>query len=314
MARAVLAGIGALLARVARSRGVDATAEYEVRVVGAARTPLRDFYHALLQLTWPTTMAFIALGYGTVNLLFALCYLATGGIQGARAGSLADAFYFSVETMGTIGYGSMYPATDLANCVMVFESTASLVLTALATGLVFAKFSRPTARVMFSKRISLAPMNGVPTLSFRLGNQRKNRIVEATIRLSLSRSERTLEGKDFFRTVDLKLTRDRLLLARSWNVLHVVDETSPLFGETPASLEAMSAELFVSLVGLDDTWMQTVLATHRYTARDIAWGYRLKDVLTDHGHLLILDLTKFDDLEPAAPTQSFPYPTQDDHL
>jgi inward rectifier potassium channel len=308
VARAGLAALGARLARVAKRGDAAGRAEYEVRILGAARTPLRDFYHALLQLSWPTTMAFIALGYGTVNLLFALFYFAVGGIQGARAGSLADAFYFSVETMGTIGYGSMYPATDAANWVMVVESTTSLVLTALATGLVFAKFSRPTARVMFSRRVSLAPMNGVPTLSFRLGNQRKNRIVEATIRVALSRSERTLEGKDFFRTTDLKLTRERLLLTRSWNVLHVVDETSPLFGATPESLEANGVELFVSLVGLDDTWMQTVHATHRYAARDIAWGYRLADVLTDHGHLIVLDLTKFNDVEPAEPLASFPYP------
>ncbi|HEV8551458.1 MAG TPA: hypothetical protein VGQ57_20565, partial [Polyangiaceae bacterium] len=211
--------------------------------------------------------------------------------------------------MGTIGYGSMYPASNPANVLMVVQSTVSLVLTALATGLVFAKFSRPTARVMFSRNVSLAPMNGVPTLSFRIGNQRKNSIVEAQVRVALSYSERTLEGKDFFRTVDLKLRRDRLQLSRSWNVLHTVDETSPLFGRTPEELVEDGAEIFVSVVGLDDIWMQTVHATHRYAATQIAWGYRLADVLTDHGHLLILDLTKFHDLERAEPGPGFPYPS-----
>jgi len=255
-------------------------------------------------------MGFIAAGYGTANLLFALAYYATGGIQGARPGSLADAFYFSVETMGTIGYGSMFPATDAANVVMVVESTLSLVLTALATGLVFAKFSRPTARLMFSRCLSLAPMNGVPTLSFRIGNQRQNRIAEAQIRVAFSREERTLEGKSFYRTSDLKLVRDRLSLQRSWNVMHVVDETSPFFGATPASLEAEGVEIFVTMTGLDDIWMQTVHATYRYTASQIAWGYRLSDVLTEEGTVITLDLTKFHELERAEPTPSFPYPAR----
>jgi len=286
----------------------DAPIQYEFRVVGASRMPLRDFYHALLQFTWPMTMGFIALGYGTVNLLFALAYYATGGIQGARPGSLADAFYFSVETMGTIGYGSMFPATDAANVVMVIQSTISLVLTALATGLVFAKFSRPTARLMFSRCLALSPMNGVPTLTFRIGNQRQNRIVEAQIRVAVVRTERTLEGKDFYRTTDVKLVRERLSLQRSWNVMHVIDETSPLFGATPASLEADGVEILTSVTGLDDTWMQTVHATHRYTASQIAWGYRLADVLVEEGTVITLDLTKFHELERGEPTPDFPYP------
>jgi inward rectifier potassium channel len=286
----------------------EAPIVYEFRVVGAARMPLRDFYHALLQFSWPMTMAFIALGYGTVNLLFALAYYATGGIQGSRPGSLADAFYFSVETMGTIGYGSMYPATDAANVMMVIQSTVSLVLTALATGLVFAKFSRPTARVLFSRCLALSPMNGVPTLSFRIGNQRRNRIVEAQLRVAFVRTERTLEGKDFYRTSDVKLVRDRLQLQRSWNVMHVIDETSPLYGATPASLEADGAEILVSVTGLDDTWMQTVHATHRYAASQIAWGYRMADVLSEQGTIVTLDLTKFHELEPAEPLPTFPYP------
>ena len=293
---------------MAESRHTDPPIEYEIRVVGAPRTPLRDFYHALLQLSWPMTMGFIAVGYSTVNLLFALAYYATGGVQGARPGSLADAFYFSVETMGTIGYGSMYPATDAANVMMVIESTVSLVLTALATGLVFAKFSRPTARLIFSRCLALSPMNGVPTLSFRIGNARKNRIVEAQIRVMLLRTERTLEGKDFYRTTDLKLVRDRLQLARSWNVLHVVDENSPLFGTTPAELEADGAEVHVTVTGLDDTWMQTVHATHRYAASQIAWGHRLVDVLSEEGTVMTLDLTKFHELEPTEPLPTFPYP------
>lgn len=281
---------------------------FQVHIIGAPRTPLRDFYHALLQLNWPATMGVIALGYFVVNALFALLYFACGGVEHVEPGSFADAFYFSVQTMGTIGYGFMYPKTHAANALVVLESTVSLVLTALATGLVFAKFSRPTARIMFSERMSLAPMNGVPTLSFRVGNQRKNLIVEAHVRLVMTRTERTLEGKDFYRSTDLKLARDRLSLTRSWTVLHVVDETSPLFKHTPESLVENGVEFAVHVSGLDDTWMQTVHAQHRYDAVQVAYGYRLADILTETPDSVTLDLTKFHDLERAEPVPGFPYP------
>jgi inward rectifier potassium channel len=281
---------------------------YEIRIIGAPRAPLRDFYHALLQLNWPATMGVIALGYFVVNALFALLYFVVGGVEHVEPGSFADAFYFSVQTMGTIGYGFMYPKTHAANALVVVESTVSLVLTAMATGLVFAKFSRPTARIMFSKRLALAPMNGVPTLSFRIGNQRRNQIVEGHIRVVMTRTEHTLEGKEFYRSTDLKLARDRMALTRSWNVLHVVDETSPLFRDTPESLVETGVEFSVHVSGLDDTWMQTVHAQHRYGAEHVAYGYRLTDVLTDSGNVVTLDLTKFHDLEPAVPIPGFPYP------
>ncbi len=285
-----------------------APVDYEIRVVGAPRTPLRDFYHALLQLQWPATIGFITVVYVLVNTLFALLYFEVGGVEHAEPGSFVDAFYFSVQTMGTIGYGYMYPATHGANAVVVVESTVSLVLTALATGLVFAKFSRPTARLMFSERITVSLMNGMPTLSFRLGNQRKNRIVEATIRMVMLRTERTLEGKDFYRSTDLKLTRERFSLTRSWNLMHVVDETSPLYADTPESLIEDGVEFVVSVSGLDDTWMQTVHAQYRYPAEMIMYGYRLKDVLTEQGNVITLDLTHFHEVEPTQPVPGFPYP------
>jgi inward rectifier potassium channel len=283
------------------SAPAPALASYEVRTIGPPHTPLRDFYHALLKLSWPATIGFVAGGYFAVNGLFALLYLWVGGVAQARPGSFLDAFFFSVETMGTIGYGSMYPATDAANLVMVLESTASLVLTALATGLVFAKFSRPTASLLFSRQIAIAPMNGVPTLSLRVGNRRGNRIVLATVKVSMVRTERTLEGKTFYRMLDLQLSRENILaLTRSWTVLHVIDERSPLAGETAESLAAKEVEIQVTVVGTDDLWMQIVHGSHRYLDGDIAWGMRHADILHDDGRTVTLDLRKFHDLEPAS--------------
>jgi inward rectifier potassium channel len=285
-------------------------ADYEIRVVGARKTPLRDFYHALLRLPWWMTIAAIGGSFLVANAIFAVAYLAVGGVGHAESGSFLDAFFFSVQTMGTIGYGAMFPESVAANCVVVIESIASLTLTALATGLVFAKFSRSTARIMFTKHAVIAPLDGKPTLMFRLGNERGNQIVDARIRVVLMRSEQTAEGGKFYRMLDLKLTRDRSLsLSRSWNALHVIDRDSPLSGETPASMVEKEVELQVLVVGLDDASMQTVHGAHHYYTHDILWGQRLADVLSEvDGEHLVLDLRKFHDLVPTEPTPDFPYP------
>ena len=269
-----------------------------------------DFYHAVMRITWTSTLLLIAGCYVLVNALFAFGYLATGGIAHAEPGSFWDAFFFSVQTMGTIGYGSMYPETRGANFMVVGESIVGLILTALATGLVFAKFSRPTARVVFTKSAVISPMNGVPTLQLRIGNQRGNQIVGAEIRAVLSRTERTQEGKVFYRNLDLELSRAHAVsLSRSWTLLHVIDENSPLFGRSPEQAKTEEIEIEVSVLGIDDTFVQTVHASHRYFTHEIIWGARYADILSeaDDG-AVVLDIGKFDVVEATPPTESFPYP------
>jgi inward rectifier potassium channel len=285
-------------------------ADYEIQIVGDRRTPLRDFYHALLRLPWWVTIAAISGSFLAANALFAVAYLLVGGVAHAAPWSFGDAFFFSVQTMGTIGYGAMFPESVGANWVVVVESITSLTLTALATGLVFAKFSRSRGRLIFTRYAVISPMNGLPTLGFRVGNQRGNQIVDARIRVVLMRTERTSEGRTFYRLLDLRLMRERSLsLTRSWNVLHVVDRDSPLHGETPASMIEKEIELQVLVVGLDDASMQTVHGGYRYFTHDILWGKRLADVLTEvDGEHLLLDLRKFHDTEPTPPTPDFPYP------
>lgn len=284
---------------------------YEVRVVGAPPVPLRDFYHTVLRLSWTRTMLLVAAGYLVINAIFALLFFVVGGIANARPGSLADDFFFSVQTMGTIGYGAMYPSSLGAEWLVVMESTVSLVITALATGLIFAKFSRPNARLMFSREATIAPMNGVPTLSFRISNQRANRIAEAHIRLVLVRTERTDEGKTFYRMIDLGLTREYVpSLSRSWTVLHPIDASSPFWGQTPASLHEQEVEVMVSVSGTDDIWMQNIHATYRYFDWEILWGKRHVDILSAESEPLILDLRKFHDVESTKPSTAFPYPEE----
>lgn len=174
--------------------------QFNVVRLGETQAPLSDLYHLLLTISWPGFLGLIFAGYLISNALFALLYLAGGdSIKNAQAGSFADAFFFSVQTMATIGYGAMYPATPYANVLVALQALFGLLGVAMASGLMFARFSRPTARVMFSRVAVIHPREGVPTLMFRAANQRRNQILEAQIRMTLIRSETTAEGEYFRR-------------------------------------------------------------------------------------------------------------------
>ena len=284
--------------------------DYEFHIVGGRPVGLRDLYHGLLRVPWWGALATIVGGYLALNVLFAALYVMEGGIAHARAGSFADAFFFSVQTMGTIGYGAMYPATPTANALVVAESVTGLVATALATGLVFARFSLTRARVVFSSRVAIGPMDGVPTVMIRIGNdRRRNQIVGASFRLTLSRTTRTAEGVTMYKSIDLDLVRASApVMTRSWTVQHRITADSPLHGQTPESLAAEEAELTLSLSGVDETSLQAIHARNLWFDRDIVWGTRLADVLseTEDGNIL-LDLRRFHDLEPTEPAPGFPY-------
>ncbi len=282
----------------------------DVVVVGAGSHPLRDAYHLMLKASWASILAAIAAGFLALNALFALGFMATGGVAGARAGSFRDAFFFSVQTMGTIGYGAMYPVSTAANDLVVAESVVGLIVTALATGIVFSRFSRTTGELLFSRHACIAPMDGVPTLAFRIGNDRASTIFEARVAVTVIRTETTIEGHVFYRLYDVDLVRSQSqALARSFTVMHRISEKSPLFGATPETCTRDEVELAVSVVGTDDTSLQPVHARRRYRMKDILWGARLADVLSElpDGRLQ-LDLRKFHDTVPTQPTAAFPYP------
>jgi inward rectifier potassium channel len=282
---------------------------YEIRVVGGPAASLRDVYHSLLRVPWWAALGAIVAGYLVLNALFAALFAATGGIANARPGSFLDAFFFSVQTMGTIGYGQMYPATRLANALVVVESVVGLVVTALATGLVFARFSQERARVAFCSRVAIGPMDGAPTLMVRVGNERRGQIVDASFRLMLMRTTRTAEGLAVYRATDLPLVRDRAhALTRAWTVLHRIVPGTPLHGDTPDSLTAGEVELTLAVTGTDETSLQPVHAQHTWMSRSIVWGARLADILTElpDGNLL-LDLRQFHELSPTGATEAFPY-------
>jgi inward rectifier potassium channel len=283
---------------------------YSIEVVGARRPEVSDLYHALLRMAWWQALAVIVGVYLALNLLFAALFVAVGGVEKAQPGSFVDAFFFSVQTFGTIGYGVMYPATRAANAIVVVESIASLITTALATGLIFVRFSLTKGRIVFGEKVAVGPMDGVPTLMIRLGNDRSNQIYDAQMRITMMTTTRTAEGVKWYRSVDLPLVRDRAAaLSRSWTILHRIDDTSPLKNATPASLKVAEAELTVSVSGVDETSMQVIHARHIYEHFTLSWGTRLADVLseTPDGNM-ILDLRRFHDVVPTEPTAAFPFP------
>jgi inward rectifier potassium channel len=260
-----------------------------------------DFYHQLMISSWPLLLLEVVGAITVVNCLFALGYLVSGGIEHARRGSFADAFFFSVQTMATIGYGKMVPANILANLLASAEALTGLLAFALVTGLVFSKFSRPTARVRFTRNAVIALRDGLPSLMFRMANVRANQIVEAHIHVVLARQERTLEGEEVRRFYDLDLTRYRnTIFNYSWTAIHPIDINSPLYGATAQSLEASDAEITVSLTGIDETFSQTVYARYYYDAKDIIWGARLADITsrTPEGEFY-LNFARYDQVVPA---------------
>jgi inward rectifier potassium channel len=273
----------------------------EVVSIGLRASPLRDLYHSLLVAPWRQFFALVLAAYLGANLVFALGYLALGdGIEEARPGSFADAFFFSVQTMATIGYGKMAPRGVAANLLVTVEALVGLLGLALVTGLVFAKFSRPTARVVFSRNAVITSFDGVPSLLVRMANERGNQIAEAQAHLVLLRTERTPEGEEVRRAHDLRLRRSQsAFFAFTWLVVHPITPDSPLHGETGESFRSKDIDLVASMTGLDETLAQTVHARHAWRPDQILWGHRFVDVLVGlpDGRRAV-DYRRFHDVEP----------------
>lgn len=302
---------------MSRPPGVPASATplrqqagYTIWVHGAQRTRLRDAYHTYLRLPWGYSLALIGLGFFTVNLIFAVIYLIVGGVDGVAHGSFFDSLMFSVETLGTIGYGVMHPSSGAASIIVIVESITGIIITALITGMVFSKFARATSRIAFSRNAVICRHDGMPTLMFRCGNERSNVIVEAKIHVVLSMTKFDDHGSQYYKIYDLPLVRDRMGgMRRGWTLMHKVDESSPLHGLDAAAITKAECEIEVAIMGFDDVTMQTVYALHQYNGKQILPGHRLVDTLTiyDSGDLLF-DITKFHDtVVEDAPASASPF-------
>lgn len=265
-----------------------------------------DLYHWLLALSWKNFLLLTTGFYLSINILFACAYLTAGnGIANTEPGSLKDAFFFSIQTLSTVGYGLMYPETLYAQILVTLEVWIGLLLLAILTGLMFARFSRPTARVLFSRVAVICPFNGVPTLMFRTANQRENQILEAQIQVSLVRNEISCEGHQMRRFYDLKLLRSQTpIFGLSWQVMHQIDESSPLFASSAELLSQENTEIWVTLTGLDETFSQTIHARYSYSYQEILWDMKLVDIfLQAPNGKYYIDINRFHDVIPFNPQQ-----------
>ena len=259
-----------------------------------------DFYLQLLTSSWPALLLQIVGAFVVINLIFALGYYIDGAIENARPDHFSDYFFFSVQTIATIGYGKLSPTDLFSQILMSVEAVTGLINFALITGLIFAKFSRPTARVRFSSSAVISKRDGVPSLMFRMANVRDSNIVEAQVHVVFARDEHTREGEYVRRFYDLDLVRYRnAIFQYSWTAVHPIEPGSPFYGGKAEDLIRDDASITVSLTGVDETFSQTVYSRYSYKSEDIVWGARLADIISESAERgFRIDYTKFDDIEP----------------
>lgn len=259
-----------------------------------------DFYHTALTMRWLTFFASLAALFLFMNGVFACLYqLGTAPIANQYPKGFLGAFFFSVETLATVGYGDMHPQTVYAHMVATLEIFVGMSGVALATGLVFARFSRPRAKIMFASQVVVHPIEGRMTLMARAANARQNVIAEAGAKLRLIRIETSSDGFRARRIHDLKLVRNQHpLFTLGWNLMHVIDESSPLYGVTPETLAEQHATLHAVIEGSDESTAQTMQARFSWSDRQIRWQYRYVDLLSDENGVSTMDYTHFHDVVP----------------
>ncbi len=260
-----------------------------------------DLYHHFLTMRWPAFFAAFALIYMVANVVFA-------GLYQVGAHSIADqsppgflgAFFFSVETLATVGYGDMHPQTIYAHVVASVEIFSGLSGLAVFTGLTFTRFSRPRAKILFARNPIVRPIDGVQTLMIRAANARLNVISEANAKLRLMRIEVSAEGYENRKLHDLKLVREQHpIFVLGWNLTHQIDASSPLYNETAETLTAAEATLILTIEGIDETTSQVMRGRHIYGADTIRWQHRYPDLIQiDEQGVLRIDYNKFHDVEP----------------
>jgi inward rectifier potassium channel len=256
-------------------------------------------------LNWPRFAAFIVSVYVVINFLFAALYALGGNcVAGMTPDSFLEAFFFSVQTLATVGYGHMYPQTLYGHIVTTIEIMSGMFWLAVITGLIFVRFSRPTARVLFSKSIVIAPFDGRPSLMLRVANLRHRSLAEAEFRIMFSRDRDTLEENSYRHFYALKLEFDRLIVfPAALTLRHVIDERSPLYGATAESLEAWNATFVASVVGVETVIPAAVQTQHDYTWRNVRFGERFVEIYTELGEgRLTVDYGRLHDTEPVEAT------------
>ena len=287
-----------------RSRGKAARAHlgsYEFRKQGISRFDLRDPYHLAITLSWPQFLSALLALYLCANLVFAMLFwLVPGSVANARPHSFADAFFFSIETIATVGYGEMYPATLYGHLLASLEIVCGLAFTAILTGLTFVRFSRPRAKLVFASNPVVAMHNGKPTLMLQIGNGRVGALADATAKLNIMLAETAADGTRLRRLQELRLERAHIpLFPLSWTLMHVLDDKSPLYGFDAGRAMAAEAGVFVTFEARDPTLATLVHEIRTYRPQDIRFGMRYRDAISVAADgTPVVDLDAIGALEP----------------
>jgi len=298
-------GFGSVVANETRLRLLNRDGSFNVHREGTGFWHSLSLYHWLLQISWPRFFALVVATYVVINIAFASAFLFAGAdaLSGASPGGrFWRAFFFSVETFGTIGYGNIAPHNVAAHVLMTIEAVTGLLGIALITGILFARFSRPIPRIAFSDRALVAPYRGGRALMFRIANERSSQLVDVEARVVLALFDQ-VDGHATRRFNVLSLERNRVaLFPLSWTVVHPIDDASPLHGLSERDLAERGAEFLVLLTASDETFMQTVHARSSYRYDEIVWGARFIDVFAHDraAHDLTVDISRIHAHERAA--------------
>jgi len=299
-------GFGSVVSRESRQRLLNRDGSFNVIRSGLGFLDSFAPYHQALTISWWGFFGLVVASYVVINLVFALAYLACGpdALVGTGAsmmgGRFGQAFFFSVETFATIGYGQIAPNGVPANTIVTIEALVGLMYQALATGLLFARFTRPTASVIFSDRAVVAPYSDGQALMFRIVNRRRNEIIQLEAQVLLSAMEPDGRGGIVRRYAPLALERNKVtFFPLAWTIVHPIDGSSPLTGRTTQDLELAQAEILVLLTGVDEALEQTVHARSSYRADEIVWNARFRSMFlrADSGDRVTVDISRVHEIE-----------------
>jgi inward rectifier potassium channel len=259
-------------------------------------------YLMLIDTTWTRFLLVVLVGFLAVNMLFAWFYLmiGIGNLKGLESdmGPFANAFFFSVHTLTTVGYGNVYPQGPWANTISSLEAATGLMVFAIATGLLYGRFSRPSARIIYSKKAIVAPYQDGTSLQFRITNARKNVLINMQARVVLMTVDRS-NGELTRSFIDLPLERRSVyFFALTWTVVHPIDSASPFFGKTREDLANLSAELLILIEGFDDTFSQVVHSMYSYRHDEFVWGAKFIPAFKiDPKGDLVVEVDHIDDMK-----------------
>jgi inward rectifier potassium channel len=279
----------------------------EISTEGITRPIFQDLYHYFMTVSWPQLFGTFAGFFLGFDLLFGFLYhLIPGCIANLNPPGFAGAFFFSVETLATVGYGDMHPQSLYGHVVAMIEIFIGLMSLALITGIMFARFSRPRARFLFTTNVVVRPIDGKLTLVIRAANLRQNVVQDASAKLRMLRDEITRENFPIRRVIDLPLLRSQHpMFVLGWTIMHVIDESSPLISETAESLKKTGASFVLSVSGTDETTGQQLMSRAEYSHSDVRWNAAFRDILEEsEDGTLRLDYGKFNDIVPLANSET----------